>query len=113
MKWFKNKCNDSESISDSEWLEMSNDEYFEVKLKNMNNILYCDEFKNSYTFSDKGEEKVYLLYVKGKIFSAFSESQIEKIDKIIKYECDCCNCCNCCNCRQHYKEKRIKIIRVR
>ena len=82
----------------------NDDEYYEVKIKGFHEIFYCDDYKYFCHYTDKGEEKIYFLYAKGKRFVAFAESRIEKMEKV--NHCNCC--CHCCNCRQC--EYRIKII---
>lgn len=98
MKWFKkNNKFECDDISNE-------NEYYQVKIKGFNELFYCDDYKVSLPFyTDKGEETMYFLYVKGKHFVAFAESRIEKMEKVNK-----CNCCHCCNCRQC--EYRIRII---
>lgn len=98
MKWFKKnnklECDD-----------ISNDEYYEVKIKEFDEVFYCDDYKVSLPlYRDKGEEKMYFLYMKDRCFVAFAENRIERLEKVNKYNC----CCHCCNRRQC--EYRIRII---
>ena len=96
MKWLKkNKigCDD-----------VSNDEHYEIKVKGLHEVIYFDDYKYAYHYTDKGEEKIYFLYTKRKQFVAFAENRIERLEKVIRCNC-CCHCCNCSQCGH-----RIKII---
>lgn len=95
MKWFKKNKIGCDDIS-------NDDEHYEVKVKGLDEVLYCDDYKVSLPYyTDKGEKKLYFLYVNGKRFVIFAEDRIERMEKV--------NYCNCC-CHCGLCEHRIKII---